>query len=393
MHEAGTDAWLLSNFRESNVIASRLLGLTSETHQTRRWALLIPAEGEPRGLVHRIEPHLAEGMPGPVRFYSSQTEYEEGLREMLNGVPEVAMEYSPNNALPVVAKVDAGTVELIRSFGTSVVSSGELIARLESRLEGWQIESGIRAGKACREVMMSAFGFIRRNVGAGEKITEFDVVQYILERFDERGLVTDHDPNCSVGPNSANPHYQPTRENASVIGSGSFVLIDLWAKEQREGSVYGDITWTGYVGEEVPEEYAKVFEIVRMARDLSARAVSEAFAEGVEITGARLDDKARTVIADAGYAEYFIHRTGHSISTDLHGAGTNLDNFETRDERPILPATSFSIEPGIYLPGKFGIRSELDVIITEDGQVLIPSEPVQEHVIPVMMMEEEGAYI
>lgn len=387
MREAGIKGWLLCNFRDSNVIASRIIGLTPETHQTRRWALLIPDQGEPQGLVHRIEPHLATGMPGSVTFYSSQIEYQDGLKQLVGNLPEVAMEYSPNNALPVVAKVDAGTVELVRSFGTEVISSGELIARLESRLEDWQIESGIRAGNACREVMFEAFSFIRQAVEAGEKITEFDVVQYILSQFDARGLVTDHDPNCSVGANSANPHYQPSAESASVIESGSFVLIDLWGKEEREGSVYGDITWTGYVGEEVPEEYERVFGIVRDGRDASLEAVRKAFTEGVAVTGAELDDAARDIIDGAGFGEQFIHRTGHSISTDLHGAGTNLDNFETQDTRPILTATSFSIEPGIYLPNRFGIRSELDVIITKGGEVIVPSEPLQKSVLSIMKVE------
>ena len=388
MKEGGIKAWLLCNFRETNLIASRVIGMSSGTHQTRRWALLIPDEGEPKGMVHRIEPHIAEFMPGEVTWYSSQSEYESGLATLLENVPEVAMEYSPNNALPVVARVDAGTVELVRSFGTSVVSSGELIARLESRLEEWQVESGIRAGKECRDVMMIAFDFIRQRVEEGEKVTEHDVVQKILAEFEKRELITDHDPNCSVGPNSANPHYQPTSESASVIEPGSFVLIDLWAKEKREGSVYGDITWTGYVGDEVPDEYEEIFRIVKEGRDASYRTLCEAFAEGKRVAGAELDDAARNCIDEAGYGTEFIHRTGHSISTDLHGAGTNLDNFETRDDRPILPATSFSIEPGIYLPERFGIRSELDVIVTSSGEVLAPSEPLQERVIPIMKMNE-----
>lgn len=384
MRASGVDAWLLYNFRDSNAIAARILGLAPGTHQTRRWGMLIPAQGSPRGLVHRIEPHIARAVPGDVTFYSSRTEFEDELRSLVSGFDRVAMEYSPNNALPVVSRVDAGTIELVLSYGVAVESSGELIARLESTLTDAQIESAVRAGKACRTIMTEAFGYIRENVRDGRSITEHDVVLFILERLEANGLITDHDPNCSVGPNSANPHYQPTEQSALPIVDGSFVLIDLWGKERADGSVFGDITWTGYVGDTVPAEYENVFQVVRAARDAAFDMVKQSFAEGRTVTGADLDDVARHVIERAGYGEFYIHRTGHSITSDLHGAGTNLDNFETRDDRPILPATSFSIEPGIYLPGTFGVRSELDVVITADGTVLAPSEPLQEMVVAIV---------
>lgn len=384
MKAAGVDAWLLYNFRDSNAIACRVVGLPAGTHQTRRWATLIPAAGEPRSLVHRIEPHIAQVLPGQVDFYSSRVEFEEALRALLDGHSRVAVEYSSNNGLPVVSRVDAGTVELVRGFGVEVESSGELIARLESTLSDERIESAVRAGKACREVMVGAFGFIRDRLRGGTLTTEYDVVEFILAQLAAHGLVTDHDPNCSVGPNSANPHYQPTPETALPITEGDFVLIDLWGKEEADGSVFGDITWTGYVGTTVPEEYENVFQVVRASRDAALRRVQDAFAGGTPVTGAQLDDAARAVIVDAGYGEYYIHRTGHSITSDLHGAGTNLDNFETKDDRPILPATSFSIEPGIYLPGEFGIRSELDVVVLPDGTVLATSEPLQETVVPIL---------
>ena len=384
MRASGVDAWLLYNFRDSNAIACRIVGLPDGTHQTRRWALLVPADGTPRGVAHRIEPHIGQALPGDVTFYSSRTEFESGLRSLVEGHDRVAMEYSPNNGLPVVSRVDAGTVELVRSFGPQVESSGELIARLESTLGSERIETAIRAGKACRETMMNAFGFIRERITEGTPVTEYDVVRFILGELENRGLMTDHDPNCSVGPNRANPHYQPTPESALPITDGSFVLIDLWGREKAEGSVFGDITWTGYVGTSVPEEYENVFQVVRASRDAAFNRVREAFAGGTPVTGAELDDAARDVIEEAGYGRYYIHRTGHSITSDLHGAGTNLDNFETKDDRPILPATSFSIEPGIYLPGKFGIRSELDVVIMADGTVLATSEPLQERVVPIL---------
>lgn len=380
----GIPAWLLYNFRDSNSIANQTLGFPPGTHQTRRWACLIPAEGEPRALAHRIEAHIGAQLPGEVTAYSAHREFVDGLRDLVAGYPAVAMEYSPNNALPVVAKVDAGTVELVRSFGVDVVSSGELIARLGARLTPEQIASATRAGAAVRRTMMSAFGFIHRAVAQGRPVNEYGVQQEIMRLFAEGGLVTDHPANCSVGPNSANPHYEPTAESSSPIREGDFVLIDLWAREAGEGTVFGDITWVGYVGDTVPDRYEEVFQIVRTARDAALGRVQEAFELGQPVTGAELDDVSRGVIARAGYDRYFIHRTGHSITTELHGAGANLDNFETEDTRPILPGTSFSIEPGIYLPGDFGIRSELDVVIDESGVVMATSEPLQTHVIPIM---------
>jgi Xaa-Pro dipeptidase len=380
----GIPAWLLYNFRDSNPIASRALGLAPNAHQTRRWVYLIPAEGTPRGLAHRIEPHIGALMLGDVTPYSSYREFESGLAAMLAGLDRVAMEYSPRNGVPVVSRVDAGTIELVRSWGVDVLSSGDLIATFEARLGGEQIASARRAGQHVREVVMRAFGFIREMIESHTRVTEVDVQRFILEAFEERGYVTDHAPICGVGPNSANPHYDPSAEECAEIRPGDFVLIDLWAREQAEGTVYGDITWVGYVGESVPDRYSKVFEVVRDARDAAFVRVRQAFAAGEKITGAELDDIARGVIERAGYGQYFTHRTGHSITTELHGAGANLDNFETQDTRTILAGTSFSIEPGIYLPGEFGIRSELDVVISADGDVWATSEPLQHEVLAIM---------
>ena len=379
----GIPAWLLYNFRDSNPIATRILGMPADTHQTRRWAYLIPAQGEPRGLTHRIEPHIGRNMIGRTIEYSSHEEFLDGLGALLKGLPVVAMEYSPRNAIPVISRVDAGTIELVRSLGVEVVASGALIAHLEAVLTEEQIASALRAGVGVRETMMSAFRFIRERIGSGTPVNEYDVQQEILREFGRRGLVTDHSPNCSVGANSANPHYEPTAEQSSPIVNGDFVLIDLWGREKSSDAVFGDITWVGYVGRSVPERYRKIFRIVRDARDAAFNHVRDAFAASEGITGADLDRSARAVIEDAGYGEQFVHRTGHSITTELHGAGANLDSFETDDTRPILPGTSFSIEPGIYLPGDFGIRSELDVVIGFDRSVVATSDPVQQDVIAI----------
>ncbi|MBC8145865.1 MAG: M24 family metallopeptidase, partial [bacterium] len=357
---------------------------TADIHQSRRWACLIPAVGQPLGLTHRIEPHIARMVPGDVTEYSTHGEFERGIHNMLSGLSHVAMEYSHLNAIPVISKVDAGTIELVTSSGVEVVSSGALIAHLEARLTQEQQQSAIRAGHAVREVMMNAFALIADRVRSGTTVTEYDVQRAILEEFEKRGMETDHPPIVGAGPNSANPHYEPTAATSEVIRNGDFVLIDLWAREKGADTVFGDITWTGFVGETIPDEYEVVFDVVRDARDAAFVRVKSAMAASEAITGADLDDAARAVIVDAGYGEYFVHRTGHSITTELHGAGANLDNYETRDTRPILRSTSFSIEPGIYLPGRFGIRSELDVVITDEGEVIATSDPVQQQIIAIL---------
>lgn len=384
LRQLGLQGWLLYSFRDSNPIATRMLGLTPEVHQSRRWACLIPAEGPVRGLTHRIEPHIGRMIPGEVIEYSTHQEFEKGLATLVDGLERVAMEYSPRNAIPVISKVDAGTIELVEAGGVEVVSSGALIAHLEARLNREQQESALRAGKAVRDVMMAAFALIRDRVSSSTALTEYDVQRFILEEFERRGLETDHPPIVGVGPNSANPHYEPAAEGSSPIRLGDFVLIDLWAREKDARSIFGDITWTGFVGESVPSEHAEVFAIVARARDAAFERVVEAMSTDTAITGADLDDAARAVIVDAGYGEYFVHRTGHSITTELHGAGANLDNYETRDTRPILRSTSFSIEPGIYLTGRFGIRSELDVLITDEGEVIATSDPVQQEIVAIL---------
>jgi Xaa-Pro aminopeptidase len=390
LRELGLQGWLLYSFRDSNPIATRTLGLTPEIHQSRRWACLIPAEGPARGLTHRIEPHIARMIPGDVIEYATHEEFERGLREILTGIDHVAMEYSHHNAIPVISKVDAGTIELVTAAGVTVVSSDALIAHLEAHLTREQQESALRAGRAVRDVMMAAFAHIRDRVASSVAVSEYDVQRFILEEFERRGLETDHPPIVGVGPNSANPHYEPTSEDSSPIRSGDFVLIDLWARESGAMNVFGDITWTGFVGESVPLEYADVFDVVRRARDAAFERVVAAMADDTPLTGAELDDAAREVIVGAGYGDHFVHRTGHSITTELHGAGANLDNYETRDTRPVLRGTSFSIEPGIYLTGRFGIRSELDVLVTDDGDVIATSEPVQEEIVAILAPVDEA---
>lgn len=384
LKEEGIDGWLLYNFRGSNVFATRILDLPSHIMQTRRYFYLVPASGEPAKLVHGIEEWNLDSAPGSKQVYVSWKSLEEGLKRMLKGIKTVAMEYSPSNAIPYVSTVDAGTVELVRSAGPKVVSSANLVQRFEACWSDEQAADNLECAKHLREIVDVAFGYIAAQIKGGKALTEYDVQKFMLSEFEKRGMWTESDPNCSVNGNSANPHYEPTKEVHSPVKKGDFVLLDLWAKKKKEHSVYADITWTGYIGDSVPDEIEKIFQIVRGARDAAVKAVQQAFKAGKEIRGAEVDDAARSHISENGYGEYFIHRTGHSIGEIIHGNGANIDNLETRDERRIIPRTSFSIEPGIYLPGKYGVRSEIDLYITPGNEVIITGPPIQESVVPIL---------
>lgn len=384
LEQLGIPAWLLYSFRDSNPIANAMIGLRPDAHVTRRWVCLVPAVGRPKTLVHRIEPHLAAQIPGDVQSYSSYDEFTAGLQRMLDGVEAVAMEYSPMNAIPVVSRVDAGIIDVVRSFGTTVVSSGDLVAWLGARLDQEQIASARRAGQCMREVVMDAFAGIARSMRNGADVSELSVQTGIMQAFSQRGIETDHAPIVAVNANSADPHYSPATDTSAIIRAGDFVLIDLWGRERGARSVFGDITWTAYVGDRVPDDIREVFDVVARARDVAFDGVRAAFEQGKSITGADVDRLARSVIDAAGYAQYFVHRTGHSITSELHGAGVNLDGFESHDSRNLSCSTSFSIEPGIYLPGRFGIRSEIDVVIDEHGIVTATSEPRQQSVLPLL---------
>ncbi len=378
------DGWLLYNFRDSNVIATRILNLPTHVMCTRRYFYFIPANGEPRKLVHRIEESNLDSLPGDKRIYLSWRSLEEELALLLKDSRRIAMEYSPNCSIPYVSTVDAGTVELIRKAGVEVVSSANLIQYFEARWDEEQLNSHIEAANHLRQIVNLTFGFIREKIKSNIKITEYDVQQFMLTEFKERGLVTSSDPNCSVNANSANPHYEPTKELNTILKKGDYVLIDLWAKKNKLSSVFADITWMGYIGETVPNEFENIFQIVKGGRDAALNFVSTSITSKKTIRGYEVDDTARNYIAKHGYGEYFIHRTGHSIGEQVHGNGANLDNLETKDERMIIPQTCFSIEPGIYLRDRFGVRSEIDVYISENNEVIVTGLPKQEHVITIL---------
>lgn len=378
LREEGVDGWLFFDHHQRDPLAYRVLGLPTATVATRRWYYLVPASGEPRGLVHRIEPNSLAGLPGEIHAYSSWTEQVEGLRRLLAGCPRVAMQYSPRCAIPYVAMVDAGTVELVRETGAAPVSAANLIQYFEARWTAAQLESHLEAGRRVDEIRRSAFCMAFDRLRAGQRITEFDVKRFIRDGFVRRGLITDHGPIVAVNENCSNPHYEPEEDAHREIRQGDCLLIDLWAKLEAPSSVYYDITWTGYCGAAPPGELAGVFEVVREARDRAVKTVKDAVAAGRDLAGYEVDDAARGLIRERGYSEYFIHRTGHSIGVEVHGAGANMDNLETHDERRIIPWTCFSVEPGVYLP-RFGVRLEVNVFVGE-GAARVTGE-IQERLV------------
>ncbi|MBI3587127.1 MAG: M24 family metallopeptidase [Ignavibacteriales bacterium] len=376
--------WLLYNFRGSNVFATNVLELPPHIMQTRRYFYWIPAEGSPQKLVHVIEQFNLDSLPGDKTIYLSWQSLEEGLKKILGGMKQVAMEYSPRNAIPYVSKVDGGTLELVRSLGVDVISSANLVQRFEACWNEEQAKDNFEAAKHLREIVDVTFGFIKSRIISNTPVNEYEVQQFMKSEFAQRGLMSEDDPNCSVNANSANSHYEPTKDVHSPLKKGDFVLIDLWAKKNKPHSVYADITWTGFIGDTVPSEYQKIFDVVKGGRDAALNFVRNTFKQGKEIYGYQVDDAARNYIKEKGYGEYFVHRTGHSIGEIIHGNGANMDNIETRDERKIIPQTSFSIEPGIYFPGKWGIRSEIDVYISKDKEVIATGLPMQEEVVPIL---------
>ena len=361
LREAQLDGWLFYDHHHRDPIAYRILGLSEGLHITRRWYYFVPATGEPRKLVHRIESQRLDPLPGKAQLYSSWQELESGLRQMLTGAERIAMQYSPRNAIMYVSMVDAGTIEVLRELGKTIVSSADLVSRFEAVLTPEQEKSHYEAQAKIDAILEAGFREIGRRVRSGAGTTEYAMVEWLQHAMADAGLVWEHGPNVSVNANSADSHYEPTAEVHAPIRSGDFLLIDIWARPNREATVFYDITWTGVVDREPTAQEQTVFNTVRNARDAAIAKVKQAFAAGKPIAGWEADDAARAVIREAGYADYFTHRTGHNIATELHGNGAHLDNLETHDERLLLPHTCFSVEPGIYLKD-FGIRSEVNMM-------------------------------
>ena len=360
LRQRGIDAWLFYDHHHRDPIAYSVLGLSESMMVTRRWFYVVPAEGEPARLVHRVEPGHLDPLPGSKKIYSSWQELWENLRTILAPYKTVAMQYSPNNSIPYIGLVDAGTVELVRSFAKDIVSSADLVGMFEAAWTEEQIASHFEARDAIDRITEETFKEIGRRVRNGGT-HEFEMQQFIGEAFKREDLITDDLPIVAVNANSGNPHYGPDAEHSQPIKQGDFVLLDIWAKRNRPDSVYYDITWTGVIGQPT-DRHREIFQIVRDARMTGVKTVQQAFAEKRKICGWEVDKATRDFITAAGYGQQFVHRTGHSLGTHVHGNGANMDNLETRDDREILPNTCFSVEPGIYLP-EFGVRSEVNVLI------------------------------
>jgi Xaa-Pro dipeptidase len=376
------DGWLLYDFQGSNPIAARLSGLAAgKKMTTRRWYYLIPASGEPRGLVHAIERHNLDGLPGDKRAYAGRDRLEAGLRDLLKGVKRVAMEYSPHNNIPYVSRVDAGTVESVRDLGVEIVSSGDLIQRFEAIWSAEALATHRQASDALYRVKDQAFAMVRERLSSGARLTEYDVQQAMLGWFDQEGLTTDDTPNVSAQENAGNPHYHPSREVHRDIRRDEVLLLDLWGKLRTAGAVFADITWVGFTGPAVPDEYANAFAAARDGRDAAVALVQSAARDGRELRGFEVDRACRVVLERAGYGAQFIHRTGHSLGETVHGNGVHLDDYETHDDRRLIPGTGFTIEPGVYT-SRFGVRTEINMFMDEHDALV--SGPMQQEIVTLV---------
>jgi Xaa-Pro aminopeptidase len=385
LRDAKLDGWLFYDFRHSDPLAYRILKLDENMLASRRWFYFVPASGEPVKIVQSIEQFKLDSLPGRKLVFRGWQELHARLREVLGAATKgskrrIAMQYSPMNDIPYISRVDAGTIELVRSFGVEPVTSAELVQKFEAVFTPAQYQMHVEASDKMHRIIQEAFAEIGRRIRANEPTTEWDIAQFMQRRYSEEGM--QQEPMIvAVNANTANPHYMPTKDKNSPIRRGDFVLIDAATKLNRPEAVATDQTWTGYVGETVPEEYSRIFNIVREARDSAVDFLRKNTSK--TIRGAEVDDVSRGVITRAGFGEQFTHRTGHSIGEETHGNGVNIDDFETRDSRRIIPGVCFSIEPGIYLEGKFGVRSEINVYVS-DNDIEVTGQPIQTEIIPIL---------
>jgi len=365
LRAAKLDGWLFYDFRGRDPIAQRILQLPPGM-RTRRWFYFVPAKGTPKKLVHKIETESLAAVPGDTLYYAGQDELRKNLKKAVGRAKKVAMQYSPKNEIPYVAMVDAGTVELVRAAGVRVVSSADLVQKYEASWSSEQLESHKQAGAAIDRIVQEAFRHAARAAREHKPLTEYELQQWILHEFERAGIVNDNGPDVAVNAHASDPHYGPKPEGSAAIREGDLLLLDVWGKTKAKDSVYYDITWVGYLGAKVPERMARVFGVVREARDKAVELIKKTIAAGKPLQGWQVDKATRAVIEKAGYGKYFFHRTGHSIGQSVHGNGANMDGLETHDVRHLIPRTWTSVEPGIYLP-EFGIRSEVNVYIG-DGE-------------------------
>lgn len=375
----GIDGWLFYDFHNRDPIAYRILGLDSGKLSSRRWFYYIPVSGTPVRLAHRVEPTKLDTLPGDKLLYLSWTELHETLQKVIGTAPrKIAMQYSPMNHIPYVSMADAGTIDMMKTFGYEVVSSANLVQVFEAVIDEVGYESHVRASQLIYRIMDDAFGEISNALVHEKKVTEYDIQQFIVRQFLENNLdCMDEYPIVGVNDHPANPHFEPTPENSRTIKKGDTILIDLWAKMAEPGAIFADITWCGYAGTRPPDKYVEIFNAVRDARSAGLAFIRDRFAGNESCYGWEVDETVRQVIRQRGYGEYFIHRTGHSIGEEVHGNGVNIDNLETKEERQLIPGICFSIEPGIYLEGEMAVRSEIDVFITLQNEIVVAG-PEQE---------------
>jgi Xaa-Pro dipeptidase len=381
LKKAGIDGWLLYDFRNRDYLAYRVLGLNFEKMSSRRWYYFIPAKGEPKKLVSAVERARLDSLPGKQMVYLSWAELHSSLKKMLGSKKKIAMQYSAKNNVPYVSMADAGTVELLKSFGYRIVSSADLIQTFVSRISPAGYQTHKDAAVAMDRIRAEAFDQIRHALKTNSGATEYDIQQFIMKRFAEENLETYDPPMVGVNDHPADPHFEVSKATARTFKNGDTVLIDMWAKKKVPGGIYYDITWVGYCGDNPPKKYADAFHAVKAGRDAAVAFVKDAFMKGKVCYGWQVDDACRTVVKKAGYGKYFLHRTGHSITEETHGNGVNIDNLETKDERALLPGCCFSIEPGIYLEGAFGVRTEINMFIRDDGVAEVTGEVQQDIVL------------
>jgi Xaa-Pro dipeptidase len=376
----GLDGWLLYDFHGSNPIASDVTGVGRRGGHlaTRRWYYLIPATGQPRGLVHAIERRVLAHLPGDMAFYAGREQLESGLRELVRGVRRVAVEYSPNGAIPYLGRVDAGTIEHLRALGLDIASSGDLVQRFAAVWDQPAIDTHMQASERLYRVKDRAFAAIRERMAAATTTTEYDIQQLMTGWFREEGLVSDSPPIVAAAGNGGNPHYMPTASEHRPIRPGEMVLLDLWGKLDRPGAVFADITWVGYTGAHPPERFTNVFETVAAARDAAVTLVQRAVAAGQPLRGWQVDRASSTVLRNAGFGAHILHRTGHSLGESVHGNGVNMDDYETHDDRRLLAGTGFTIEPGLYFDD-FGVRLEINMLVRDRDAVV--TGPIQQEIV------------
>ncbi len=373
------EGWLLYDFHNRDLLAIKILGLDPTKFSSRRWYYFIPAEGEPIKLVSKVEQTMLDFLPGKKMTYLAWKEMHAQIKAMLGSRKRIAMNYSPMNHIPYTSMVDGGTIELIKSLGYNIQSAANLIQQFEAIIDEAGYHSHVEAGEKVLKIKDEAFQRIADAVHSGEKVTEYEIQQFIMNRFEEEGLTCEgHGPIVGINDHPANPHFEPTPENSYTFAKGQTVLIDLWAKQVKPGAIYYDITWCGYTGQNPPAKYVEIFNTVRDARNAAVAFVRDKFAAGEPCYGWQVDDVCRNVVKEAGYGDYFLHRTGHSIGEDVHGNGVNIDNLETKDERQLVPGICFSVEPGIYLEGEMAVRSEINVFITLDGEVVVAGDEQEE---------------